>query len=503
MIVIRGGVIRLSMPNEKNVPATVPTNSTLPEVQSDGLGSRGLLAVRQSLAVPEKEDAEGLFRKGMRFRNGDDGTPPDADKARSYLSAAAKLNHAEAQFEFCVLLGEYDEWPEAVGWLETSVSLGLGPAQRYLADGLSDPLIADHLSKNDYSESQLYRQAVVWYEGRASAGAADAQYDFASWLNHPDCPMHNRTEAMRWMRAAALQDHGFACMRFGEMLLEATGPEHSTEQGIYWLSRAADLGKSHACRILGDLYLFGHTGDRYARETVLQIMAPDKRLAVSWYERQIELDKARGSFLAADSLARLYLIGEHLDQDLALAERMLLEAANAGNLESQRLLAFEYTSGKRLKRDTAAALHWLKMAEQNSGSSKLRDQYQLGYFYEHNADDAPNYIEAVNWYRKAADEGDYRSQKSFGVFYEAGSGVPKDYVQAYKWYLLSVANSYGKAGIKDFHAAALKSRDLLAQKLSPAQLAESRQLARAWMDQITSLHATDYELAREGLDRAS
>jgi TPR repeat protein len=81
--------------------------------------------------------------------------------------------------------------------------------------------------------------------------------------------------------------------------------------------------------------------------------------------------------------------------------------------------------------------------------------------------------------------------------------VPKDDVQAFKWYLLSAAFSYDLAGAKDFHAGALKSRDLLAHGMSPAQLAESRQLARTWIDQVTSLRATDHELAREGLDRAS
>ena len=173
----------------------------------------------------------------------------------------------------------------------------------------------------------------LWYERRASEGDAEAQYDLASWLNRPECRMHNRAKAMRWMKEAAQQDHGFACMRLGQMLLEANGPEHSAHQGIYWLSRAADLGKSHACAIVGDLYLFRRTGGPKVR----QIMTPNKRLAVSWYERQIERNKARGSSLAANSLARLYLIGDHLDQDLALAERMLLEAANAGNLYRRRV----------------------------------------------------------------------------------------------------------------------------------------------------------------------
>jgi len=505
------------MPNDKKLPATIAANSTLPQAQSSGLVSRGLLAVQQSLAVADKDDAESLFKKGMLFINGEDGTPWDDDKARAYLLSAAKLNHAEAQFELCILLGASDEWPEAVGWLEKSVSLSFGPALQYLAEGLSEPLVADHLSNDAYSESQLYRKAVAWYEERASAGDAEAQYDFASWLAHRDSPIHNHAKAMRWMKAAAQEDHGFACIRLGEWFLDEKERDRSTEQGIYWLSRAANIGKSHgrkegparrraaagACRILGDLYLLGHTGGHYASGRISQVVTPDKRAAVSWYERRIELEQERGSFTGAFSLARLYLFGDHLDQNLALAEQILLEAASADNLDSQRLLASEYTSGKRLARDTTKALHWLKMAEQNSRSSKLRDQFQLGYFYEYDNNDSPNYTSAIKWYLKAADGGDYRSQKRLGEIYESGEAVPKDFVQAYKWYLLSTATSYGEPGPKEFHTSALKARDLLGRKMTAPDIAEAHQLAQKWMDEITSMHPTDHQGAREGLNSAS
>jgi hypothetical protein len=494
------------MPNDKNLPATVRKNSTLPQAQPSGLVARGLAAIQQSLSVPEKQDAESLFKKGMRYRNDESGTPGNSEQARAYLLAAANLNHAEAQFELCLLLGEYYEWPEAVAWLEKSVSLGFGPAQLYLASGLADPeldsLIADHLSNQNYDESQLYRQASAWHEERAKAGDPAAQYDFALMHRSGEATNSSPEEAMRWMKAAAEQDHVSACRNLGEWLLDDKGPKHNTEQGIYWLSRAGELGNSWAFKSLGDLHLVGHMGGRYAQKTgekYSQLIPPDKNAAVSWYERQIKLDRARSSFMSTDSLARLYLFGDHLDQDLARAERSLLETANAGYLDSQRLLAFEYTSGKRLRKDTTAALHWLKMAEENSSSSKLRDQYQLGYFYEHDSDDAPNYVEAVKWYLKAAEQGDYRSQKSLGVIYESGKGVPKDYVQAYKWHLLSVAHSYGKPGIKEFHADAIKTLDALAQKMTPSQIAEARQLASELFDNITSLHPADHELAKEGL----
>ena len=489
-----GGSVRLPMPSDKKLPATIAPNSTLPQALSTGLVARGLLAVQQSLAVPDRDDAESLFKKGMRFRNGEDGTPQNDDKARAYLLAAAQLNHAGAQFELCTLQGEYGEWPQAVGWLEKSVLLGFGPAQRYLAEWLSEPLIAEHLSSDAYNKSQLYRQAAAWYEERSSAGDAEAQYDFASWLNHPDCPIYNHVKAMSWMEAAAQQDHAFACRRLGECLLKEEELEGSTEQGIYWLSRAANLGQSHACRILGDLHLLGHAGGYYARGKVSQIMAPARRAAVSWYERQIELEKERGSFMGTHSLARLYLFGEHLDQNLALAEQMLLEAASAGFRDSQRLLALEYVSGKRLTRDKIKALHWLET---------VGDQFELGYFYEHDNDDSPNYPEAIKWYRKAADKGDYRAQKRLAEIYESGEVVPRDHVQAYKWYLLSTATSYGKAGIKIVHTATLRARDLLAQKMTAPDLAQARELAREWMDQNTSMHPSAHQLAREGLDSAS
>lgn len=493
------------MPNDKNLPATVRKNSALPQAQADSLVARGLTAIQQSLAVGEQQDAETLFKKGMRYLDSEAGTPRDSENARVYLLAAAKLDHAEAQFELCLLLGECDEWLDAVSWLEKSVSLGFGPAQQFLAEGLSDPLIADHLNSPSYNESELYRQASTWYEERANAGDAAAQYDFAQMLRNPEAPNHSPARAMQWMQAAAKQDHGFACWRLGDWLLDDRDPQHNTEQGIYWLSRAANLGKSYACRKLGDLYLFGHTGGRNPKkgEQFSQLVAPDKKAAVAWYERQIDLERKRGSFLGTDSLARLYLTGDHLNQDLPRAESMLLHAADAGTLDSQRLLASEYASGKRLTRNATAALHWLKMAEQNGSSSKCYDQYRLGYFYEHNSDDAPNYPEAFNWYRKAADQGEYRSLKSLGSLHELGRGTPADYVQAYQWYALSVAASYGKAGLRDFHAAAINARDLLARTMTSSQLAEARLLAGKWLDEVASMEPADYELAKEGLGKSA
>ena len=45
-----------------------------------------------------------------------------------------------------------------------------------------------------------------------------------------------------------------------------------------------------------------------------------------------------------------------------------------------------------------------------------------------------NYLEAVKWYRKAADQGQASAQNALGYCYSQGNGVPQDYAQAVKWY---------------------------------------------------------------------
>jgi hypothetical protein len=90
----------------------------------------------------------------------------------------------------------------------------------------------------------------------------------------------------------------------------------------------------------------------------------------------------------------------------------------------------------------------------------------------------PDYAEAVKWYRKAANQGDADAQFVLGTLYDEGRGVPQDYVEAHKWYNLAAARlPPSEAGNRDL---AVKLRDRMATKMTPAQLAEAQRLARDW-----------------------
>jgi hypothetical protein len=88
-----------------------------------------------------------------------------------------------------------------------------------------------------------------------------------------------------------------------------------------------------------------------------------------------------------------------------------------------------------------------------------------------------DYTQALIWYRKAADQGNDRAQFGLGLMYANGHGVPQDYVRAHMWFNIAAA----AAGASDVSVRdAIKWRDLVAARMTPAQIAEARRLAREW-----------------------
>ncbi len=82
-----------------------------------------------------------------------------------------------------------------------------------------------------------------------------------------------------------------------------------------------------------------------------------------------------------------------------------------------------------------------------------------------------DYATALRIFRQLADQGNAIAQNSLGVMYERGQGVTQDYVQANMWYNLAAARGQKDAG---------KFRDSLAEKMTPAQIAEAQRMAREW-----------------------
>jgi TPR repeat protein len=360
-------------------------------------------------------DAERLFTQGLRYRRGLDGTPQDDDKAQGFFLSAAKLGHAEAQLELALLLIENSEDAEAKLWLENASNLGYGPAQYTFGR-------ADY----DLPEGEadvLLEKAFVWYAKRAEDGDTERQFEFATYFEL------DRTEKLRWLKAAADQDHQLACRRLGYEYLHAEVNKNTTRDGMHWLERAANLGDAMACESLGNLYLLGHAGGLYAsrgKRSLPRRIEPDKKTAVAWYERAIE----QGRRSTAYQLGRLYLDGEHISQDLQLAEKLLLRSAYDGYDSAQILLGKEYASGARLRQDVDAAIRWLKLAAESSSRASL----QLAQIYLEGKILQKNFDEAMKWLKLEANRSRIKNHamKVIAKYFDSGlSDVEQTTAQAW------------------------------------------------------------------------
>lgn len=159
--------------------------------------------------------------------------------------------------------------------------------------------------------------------------------------------------------------------------------------------------------------------------------------------------------------------------DYATAMRLWRLLADQGFANAQIGLGIMYDNGQGVPQDYAVAVKWYRLAADQGYAGA---QNNLGVRYDEGLGVPQDYATAVKWYRLAADRGDANAQKNLGAMYEKGKGVPQDYVQAHKRYNLGAA-----AGNKD----AIENRDIVAGKMTPAQIAEAQKLAAPVVAQTT------------------
>lgn len=152
------------------------------------------------------------------------------------------------------------------------------------------------------------------------------------------------------------------------------------------------------------------------------------------------------------------------------------EKARAGDPLAQNLMGLAHKYGSFVRQDHALSAQWFrKAAEQGFADA----QFNLGRIYGpadglyRRSRAAPeDYAEAAKWLGKAAAQGYAPAQIRLGDLYASGGrGLEQDYVRAYAWTSLAAANG---------NPPALKQLESYAARMSEAQIAAAKDLARAW-----------------------
>ena len=202
----------------------------------------------------------------------------------------------------------------------------------------------------------------------------------------------------------------------------------------------------------GDAWSQHNLGDMYRKgEGVPQ----DDVEAAKWYRKAAE----QGHALAQYYLGEMYDDGRGVPQDDVETAKWFRKAAEQGIPPAQFFLGLMYYRGHGVLQDYVEAMKWFRKAaeqgtfrvDEGSRAYEVRleqdgAQYNLGLMYYRGHGVLQDYVEAMKWFRKAAEQGKAHAQWYLGEMYAKGEGVTQDEVEGYAWYLLANVKTPAEAG---------------------------------------------------------
>ena len=147
----------------------------------------------------------------------------------------------------------------------------------------------------------------------------------------------------------------------------------------------------------------------------------------------------------------------------------VLKRAQAGDPNAQNELGLLYSEGRGLPQNYLEAKDWFKKAADQGHAGA---QVNLGTLYSLGRGAPYSDHMALFWFQKAAEQRNALAFAKLGMMYERGRAVPQSLIEAHMWYNLSVA--YGEK-------RAAESREAVATRMTPGQIAEAEDRAKKWM----------------------
>ena len=204
----------------------------------------------------------------------------------------------------------------------------------------------------------------------------------------------------------------------------AAGLPHDDVQAVDWYRKAALQNYAKAEVNLGDMYFYGLGG---LDKNYLQ--------ALSWYLKASDQHNPGAEY----RLGSMFEQGLGTDKDLQRAVSLYRNAANDGYPDGENLLGYLYATGSDgLPRDDAQAVEWYRKAAQQ-GSRKAEKNLADMYFHGRGVGNV-DYAQAMAWYTKAADQGDPAAQEVLGYMYEKGLGTEANNGTAIQYYHKAALN---------------------------------------------------------------
>jgi len=216
--------------------------------------------------------------------------------------------------------------------------------------------------------------------------------------------------AAKLMRQSAELGDAWGQMYYGGCLKKGIGVDQDMPAAVEWFRKSADQGYAVACYELGVCYENGEGVER------------DLDAAETWYR------KALDGGIQPDAQEALDRVGKLKEESTPDAEAVALY--------KQAIDLFD-----RQGRDVECA----GLLRQSAELGYVWAQLYYGRFLCKGIGTALDPAEAVEWFRKAADQNCSEAFYELGVCYENGEGVARDSDAALAWYRKALAADFSGA----------------------------------------------------------
>lgn len=355
---------------------------------ADGMKNHAEKAAQCFLKAAICKNVDSVINLGLCYAEGF-GVERNLEKAvKCYRIAAKESTIAKIALAIC--------YAEGV-WVEKDMVKS--------EDLLKDVWLTSALMSESWCEYYWNPAEVkTWIHKAAELVSAKQQY----WLGF-EYGVKDEAEAVKWYRKAAERGCIDAQLSLGGIYDAGKGVVKDEAEAVKWYRKAAEQGDAGAQSRIGNHYLNG-TG-----------VEEDEVEAVKWFCKAAEQDDAYGQV----SLGKCYLCGRGVKKDESEAVKLFREAAEQGDASAQTFLADCYLFGRGVAKDETEALTWFRRAAK-------QDDY--------GAETAKNYLKAV-------EDDDSEAQCDLAKAYQVGLCCAKNEVEAVKWYRKAAEQGHKEAGM--------------------------------------------------------
>jgi TPR repeat protein len=316
---------------------------------------------------------------------------------------------------------------------------------------------ADRDTSSDDSESVDLPNDAEALRALAKAGDAEAQYEYA-WLvadgkqwKEPE----NLKSFLYWLETAAENGSNRARNNFGRMLCDGVYVLKDVQRGLKFLKLTADEGNNGKMTLDYALKLLSFRDDSESIES-----------GISYLKKAV----ADGSTRAIYEAAILQLEGDIAEKNVETGFSLLEAAARQGSISAMRELGNRHQKALDTPQNLEEAKKWMRMAALEGDISSM---YDLGYIHYLKNE----FVDAAEWYQRAADLGNLEAQIKTALAYMANDrGRNLDHYRAIEYLRMAVeqGHDYAMIWLADYykeglwieknHKEALKLYTMAAQK---------------------------------------